>query len=204
MGHKVVSVEYRLAPENPFPAAVEDCYAATLWVADHVREISGDPYRIAVGGESAGGNLAAVVSIIARDCGGPTLSKQVLIYPVTDCWGIGQTSYNSIHENASGYGLTKDRMHTYWKFYVPDGIDQFHPYVAPMREENLRGLPETLILTAEHDVLRDEGEAYGARLQAAGVPVTIKRFEGMIHGFLSLYESPAMHDAYRLIGEFLH
>jgi acetyl esterase len=181
-GCVVVSVDYRLAPEHKFPAAPEDCYAATIWVASHTAEINGDASRVAIGGDSAGGNLTAVVAQIARDKGGPTLAFQLLIYPATD---FGMKS-RSIEENAEGYYLTRDDMHWFRDHYLNSEADKASPLASPMRAASLKGLPPALIITAEFDPLRDEGEAYGHKLEAAGVPVKISRHDGMIHGFLSM------------------
>ncbi|MDR3637036.1 MAG: alpha/beta hydrolase [Isosphaeraceae bacterium] len=179
----VVSVDYRLAPEHPYPAAVEDSYVAAVWVASHAEELNVDPARIAVGGDSAGGNLAAVVALKARDVGGPRLALQVLIYPITDC----DFDVSSYVENADGYLLTREAMIWFWNHYVPDGARRTEPYASPLRAADHSNLPPALVLTAEYDPLRDEGEAYAARLAQAGVPVTITRYSGMIHGFIRRY-----------------
>lgn len=178
-GCVVVSVDYRLAPEHPFPAAVDDCYAATKWVADNGASIGVDPTRIAVGGDSAGGNLAAVVSQMARDKGGPALVYQVLIYPVTDAT-ISTPSYE---ENADGYLLTKEGMIWFYSHYMKADTDRKDPLLSPLHAEDLKGLPPALVLTAEFDPLRDEGEAYVSKLKDAGVAVQHSRYDGMIHGF---------------------
>ncbi len=178
-GCLVVSVDYRLAPEAKFPAPAEDCYAATGWVAHHGQELGADAARIAVGGDSAGGNLAAAVCLMARDRGGPALVFQLLVYPVTDR-NFDTPSYK---DNATGYGLTREAMMWYWDKYLARESDARNPYAAPLRARDLSGLPPALIITAEYDPLRDEGEEYGRRLQAAGVPTTVTRYEGMIHGF---------------------
>jgi acetyl esterase/lipase len=178
----VVSVDYRLAPEHKFPAAADDSYHATLWVAANAAAIGGDPNRVAIGGDSAGGNLTAVVALIARDRGKPALVHQLLIYPATDA------AYDtaSCRENAAGYFLTKDAMHWFWNHYLPSTDRGREPYASPLRAESLQGLPPALVITAEFDPLRDEGEAYAARLREAGVPVTLTRYDGMVHGFFGM------------------
>ena len=180
----VVSIDYRLAPEHRFPAAAEDCFAATRWVAENGAEIGVDGARIAVAGDSAGGNLAAVVALLARDRGAPRVRHQVLIYPVTDP-DFERASYR---ENADGYLLTRDGMRWFWDHYVPEPARRSDAYVAPLRAETLTGLPPATVLTAEFDPLRDEGEAYAARLREAGVPTALTRYDGQIHGFVSLFE----------------
>jgi acetyl esterase len=151
-------------------------------VAANAATIGGDPRRIAIGGDSAGGNLAAVVAQMARDRGGPTLVYQLLVYPVTN-YGYDTASYT---ENAEGYLLTRDAMMWFWNHYLRSAADGDNPLASPLRANDLRGLPPTMVLTAEFDPLRDEGEAYAMRLQEAGVPVTLKRYAGTIHGFFSL------------------
>lgn len=178
----MVSVDYALAPEHKFPAPVEDCYAAAKWVAENANAIGGDPTRIAVGGDSAGGNLAAVVAIMARDRGTPPLVYQLLVYPVIN-FAFDTQSYR---ECADSYGLTKDDMAWFWNLYLPSEADGHNPYASPLRAQDLRGLPPALVITAEFDPLRDEGEAYAARLREAGVPAVCTRYNGMIHAFLSM------------------
>jgi acetyl esterase len=178
----VVAMEYRLAPEHKFPAAPEDCYAAACWVADNATAMHGDPRRIAIGGDSAGGNLTAVVAQMARDRGRPALVYQLLVYPVTN-YSFDTVSYR---ENADGYLLTRDAMEWFWNYYLRSAADGSNPLASPLRTNNLRGLPPAMVLTAEFDPLRDEGEAYAVRLREAGVPVTLKHYAGMIHGFFSL------------------
>ncbi|WP_210238533.1 alpha/beta hydrolase [Pseudalkalibacillus caeni] len=175
----VVSVDYRLAPEHKFPAAADDAYAAVQWVAESAAEINGDPARIAVGGDSAGGNLAAVVALMAKDNGGPNLAYQMLIYPVTR-HGFDTVSYV---ENADGYLLTKNSMIWFWDHYLRDESDGMNPYASPILAKDLTGLPPALVITAGFDPLRDEGEAYAEKLKNAGVPVEATRYDGMIHGF---------------------
>ena len=178
----VAAVDYHLAPEHKFPAAVEDCFAATEWLAANAREIGGDPERMATGGDSAGGNLATVVALMARDRGGPRLVFQLLVYPVVD-YLPATASYEAY---AEGYSLTRDAMVWFFGHYLPEGADTRHPHFAPLHAPDLAGLPPALVITAECDVLRDEGEAYAARLRQAGVPVTLTRYEGMIHPFFSM------------------
>lgn len=180
----VVSVDYRLAPEHKFPAAVDDAYAATQWVAANAAEINGDPRRIAVGGDSAGGNLATVVALKARDQGEPIPIYQVLIYPVTDATQ-SQPSYEEYQE---GYLLTKDNMSWFFSHYLSSDTDVKNPYLSPLWAPDVQGLPPGLVITAEFDPLRDEGEAYATRLQAAGIPVVCSRYSGMIHGFCLMSE----------------
>jgi acetyl esterase len=182
VGCVVVSVDYRLAPEHKFPAAPEDCYAATQWVAENAVEINTIAGKIAIGGDSAGGNLTAVVAQMARDQGGPSFTLQLLIYPATDFTYDGP----SIHENGQDYFLTVDDMNWFMNHYLNSDTDKKNPLASPLQSANLRGLPTALVITAEYDPLRDEGEAYGKRLKEAGVPVTISRYNGVIHGFLSL------------------
>jgi acetyl esterase len=175
----VVSVDYRLAPEHKFPAAVDDSYTAAKWVAENAASIQVDPNRVAVGGDSAGGNLAAVVALMARDKGEFSIVYQMLIYPVTN-HSYATESYT---ENANGYFLTKDTMVYFWNHYLRNEQDGKNPYASPLQADDLRGLPPALVLTAEFDPLRDEGEAYAERLKEAGVPVEATRYDGMIHGF---------------------
>lgn len=175
----VISVNYRLAPEHKFPAAADDSYAAVKWVAENAASIGVDPSRIAVGGDSAGGNLAAVVALMARDKGEISLAYQMLIYPVTN-HSYATESYT---ENADGYLLTKDSMEWFWNHYLLNEEDGKNPYASPLQAKDLSGLPPALVLTGEFDPLRDEGEAYAERLKEAGVQVETKRYDGMIHGF---------------------
>ena len=181
-GCVVVSVDYRLAPEARFPAAPEDCHAAARWAVANAASLGADPRRVAVAGDSAGGNLAAVVSILARERGGPALVHQLLIYPVTD-WSFDTASHR---ENAEGYLLTGDMMSWFRGHYFAKPEDATDPLAAPLRAPDLRGLPPATVLTAEFDPLRDEGEAYAARLRGAGVPTTLTRYDGMFHGFFGM------------------
>ena len=179
-GSVVVSVDYRLAPENKFPAAPDDCLAATRWAVDNAGALNADTSRVIVAGDSAGGNLAAVTALRARDEGGPAIAAQLLIYPVTDYHTPGTPSYE---ENAEGYGLGRAGMEWFWNHYLADASDAAHPHASPLRANNLAGLPPAFVITAEYDPLRDEGEYYGQALQRAGVPTLIQRFDGVNHGF---------------------
>ena len=182
VGCLVVSVDYRLAPEHRFPAAPEDCYAATRWLAEHAGSLGGDKGRIAVGGDSAGGNLAAVVALMARDRGGPKLAFQLLVYPATDT----DFETRSYRENSEGYFLTRADMVWFWNHYAPRDEDRRNPYAAPLRAASLRGLPPALVITAEFDPLCDDGNAYAARLREDGVPVRLSQQDGLIHGFFQM------------------
>jgi acetyl esterase len=182
-GTVVISVDYRLAPEHKFPAAVEDAYAATIWVAENAAELGIDPRCISVGGDSAGGNLATVVAIRCRDAGGPTLASQVLVYPVTD---VSSFETDSHRDFAEGYFLTRAAMQWFTGHYLPSADLIRHPEASPLLAPDVSSLPPALVITAEFDPLRDEGEAYAQRLREAGVPVTVSRYPGMVHGFVSM------------------
>ena len=186
----VASIGYRLAPEHPFPAAVEDSFAGLRFVAAHAAEWNGDAGRLAVMGGSAGGNLAAVVAQRARDEGGPRLAYQVLVVPAVSADdGVSE----SRRLFAKGYGL--DGIAEMVGAYLPEPAKRSHVWASPLLARDFRGLPPALILTAEFDPLRDEGEAYGEKLRAAGVPVTLRRFEGAIHGFLGSDDDSAASEA---------
>ena len=181
-GAVVISVDYRLAPEHRFPAAAEDCYSAVLWAADNASAYDGDTSSLAVAGDSAGGNLAAVVAQMARDRRGPAIAFQLLVYPVTDGIDFGRASYR---DNAEGYLLTAEAMHWFWDHYAPTPDDRRHPYASPLLADDLSGLPPTLVMTAEYDPLRDEGEDYARALARAGVDARFVRYDGFIHGFFA-------------------
>ncbi|HVZ09564.1 alpha/beta hydrolase [Rhodopila sp.] len=182
-GCVVVSVDYRLAPEHKFPAAPDDCLAATRWAQANASALGADPGCVFVAGDSAGGNLAAVTALRLRDEGGPALRGQLLIYPVTDYHDPGTPS---MVENAEGYGLTRDGMIWFWGHYLVEPSHGTHPHASPLRADDLRGLPPAMVITAQYDPLRDEGEYYADKLRAAGVPVVMKRWDGMNHGFFNL------------------
>ena len=183
-GAIVIAVDYRLAPEHPFPAPFEDAYASVLWAYAHAAELGGDPERMAIAGDSAGGNLAACVAVALRDRGGPPMRAQLLVYPVIDA----RCDRPSYRDNAEGYFLTAEAMRWFWGHYLGDMSRALEPYACPKHAASLQGLPPATIITAEYDPLRDEAEDYGRALQAAGVAVLSRRYDGMIHGFVSMAE----------------
>lgn len=179
----VVMVEYRMAPEHPYPTPVEDSWAALEWTAAHLEAIAGSAdVPLIVGGDSAGGNLSAVMAQRARDRGGPELAMQLLIYPVTDA-NFDRPSYNDPEMDQF---LTRDSMLWFWNHYLPDESRRSEPDASPLQASDLSGLPPAVVMTAEHDPLRDEGEEYAQRLEAAGVPVDFQRHEGQVHAFFTL------------------
>jgi acetyl esterase len=177
----IAAVEYRLAPEHRFPAGLDDVYAALCWLDANGPEIGAIPGKLAVCGDSAGGNLAAAVSLRSRDRGGPGLALQILVYPALDPT-LGEASMQTL---SAGYGLTTADMQLFWELYLTSPEDAANPYASPRRENNLMGVAPALIITAEYDPLVDEGERYGAQLRDAGVPARTVRYPGMIHGFMS-------------------
>jgi len=181
-GITVVAVDYRLAPEHKFPAAVDDAWAATRWVAAHGSELGLDARRLAVAGDSAGGNLAAVVALLAREAGAPAIALQVLVYPVTDVSAESQ----SYRDFAEGYLLTRESMRWFTNHYLKSASDADDWRASPLRAQSLAGLPPALVVTAGFDPLRDEGAAYAARLTDAGVRVDYVSYGGMIHGFMPM------------------
>ena len=176
----VLSVEYRLAPEHRYPAAADDAYAATRWAAENAAELGIDADRLAVAGSSAGGNLAAVVCLMARERGGPKIALQLLHVPVMD-HDFTRASYVRY---ATGMGLTRAGMEWFWRHYAPDAARRDEPHASPLRAKELRGLPPAIFVVAECDPLRDEGAAYAERLRQAGVPVTYLEYRGMVHSFM--------------------
>lgn len=175
----VVSVDYTLSPEAQFPRALEECAAVVRHIAAHGADWGLDQDRILIGGDSAGGNLALGTALMLRDQGGPALQGILALYPVCD----SRSDTDSYREFESSYGLTRERMEYYWNAYVPHAADRAHPWAAPLRAD-LTGLPPTLVLLAELDVLRSEGEALAAKLRAAGVPVEQETYAGLVHGFM--------------------
>jgi acetyl esterase len=186
----VVNVDYRMAPEHRFPVAVDDSYAALEWASAHMAEIAGATVPLIVGGDSAGGNLAAVMAQRARDRKGPRIALQLLVYPVTDA-DFTRPSYVAADNQLL---LARPTMEWFWNHYAPGANDRAHPDASPLRAEDVTGLPPAIVLTAEHDVLRDEGEAYAQRLESAGVPTTFKRFAGQLHGFFTLVNVVPGHE----------
>lgn len=183
-GALVVSVDYRMAPEHPFPAPHDDCWAATTWLAEHADRFGGDRRRLAVCGDSAGGNLAAGVALRARDAG-LALTLQALIYP---CIDDRQDDYPSMRDNGDGYFLTAADMRWFWGHFVPADL-RSDARAVPARAVDLSGCAPAYVQTAEYDPLRDEGERYAARLAAAGVPVEVVRYPGVVHGFVSRWHT---------------
>ena len=199
----VISVDYRLAPESKFPAAVDDAYAALKWVAQNAPELRVDPERVAVGGASAGGNLAAAAALLARDRGGPKIAFQLLTVPVTEL----SSKATSHREFAQGYGLSAADMEWFGRHYVRTEKDADDPRASVLRAD-LHGLPPAFVITAECDPLRDDGEAYAEKLKKLGIPANYKRYPGMFHGFMSFPSvlpeaSEALQDAGRALREAL-
>ena len=196
----VVNVDYRLAPEHRFPAAADDAWSALKWAHENTAEIAGNPVPLVVMGDSAGGNLAAVVAQKAAAAGGPPIAMQVLIYPVTDC-DLDNASYV---DPESQLLLTRDSMVWFWDHYAPDKDSRRDPAASPLHAPDLTGLPPAIVLTAEHDPLRDEGEAYAEKLRQAGVPVEHRRFAGQMHGFFTFINLlPGSADAFAYVTEQL-
>ena len=204
-GHIVMSVEYRLAPEYRFPVPLEDCYAAAKALYTGHLVLPADPDRITIIGDSAGGNLAAAVCLKARDTGEFIPKKQILIYPaLNNCYTEG-SPYKSVQENGEGYLLTAVKMEDYLKLYESSPEDRQNPYFAPILEKDLSHMPETLILTAEFDPLRDEGEEYGKRLKEANNYVEIHRIKDALHGYFALgIRSLHVQESFEIMNRFLN
>jgi len=178
----VIAVGYRLAPEHKFPAAVSDCYAAVCWVAEHAGDLGLDRGRLAVGGDSAGGNLAAAVTLLCKEQDGPELAAQLLVYPNTR-YGAETAS---MRDNDDPSMFNRRSVDWYWGHYLSSTADGANPLASPLLAEDHAGLPAALVITAEYDPLRDEGEQYAQRLAAAGVPTELSRYDGMMHGFFAM------------------
>ena len=187
-GCRVISVAYRLAPDDKFPAASDDCLAALRWAVRHGTELGIDTARVFVAGGSAGANLAAVTALRARDAGGPALCGQILFYPLTD---YHEPPTASMLAFANGYYLTRADVVWFWEQYLRNEADTRDPYAVPLQAQTLAKLPPALVITAEYDPLRDEGERYAQRMRDDGVPVRLSRYDGMIHGFLAFPTSKA-------------
>lgn len=177
----IVAVNYQKSPEHKFPIPFDDCFSALEWVHKNAEAWNIDPNRIGVGGDSAGGNLASAVALKARDLAGPKIAYQLLIYP---CNGLDFES-ESMLANEAGFGLSRQGMSWFWDQYLNGEADRSNPYAVPHSALNYEGLPPTILITAEYDVLRDDGRLYAEKLQTAGVPVTYRDFPGLIHGFFS-------------------
>ena len=175
----MVSVDYRLAPEHKFPAGLDDCVFATRWIAEHAAELDGDADRLAVGGDSAGGNMAAAAALRMRDEGGPRLRATAHL----SRHRLPHAGHAVVSQNAEGYGLTRDTMVWFWDHYLSDPSDAANPFASPLRARDLGRLPAALVVTAEYDPLRDEGEHYADKLRDAGTPAITSRWDGMNHGF---------------------
>src|SRR5262245_19615804 len=181
-GVVVVSVDYRLAPEAKFPGALDDCVASWTWAAKEIASLGGDPNRMVIGGDSAGGNLAAAACLVLRDESGPAPVAQLLVYPVTDY----EFESASMRDNAVGYGLERGDMEWFYKQYAADAEECCDWRISPLRAPDVSGLPPALVITAEYDPLRDQGNAYAARLADAGVPTELRCVDGVFHGFFSM------------------
>jgi acetyl esterase len=190
-GCVVVNVDYRLAPEHPFPAALDDAFRAVVWAYEHAADLLAIGRGLTVVGSSSGGNLAAAVALRARDQGGPPITLQVLLYPALD---VSMNS-PSFRELRRGYLLEADQMAWFWRQYLGDGPTQPHEWASPLQATSLTGLPRAVVVTAELDPLRDEGESYADRLRESGVEVSLERYEGQIHGFIGFHRAIADGDA---------
>lgn len=203
-GHKVITVGYRLAPEHPFPAGLMDCYEATKWAAEHTEELNADGVNLAVIGNSAGGNLSAAVSLLARDRKEFNVTKQVLLYPSLDL-DVSEFRYSTLTEFGKGYGLEADQLEGYYVHYLQNDQDPNDPLVSPVKAKDFSNLPPALVVTAECDVFRDEGELFAKNLIDAGVPVETKRYIGANHGFVEHFiHLEEFSGIYKVIANFLN
>lgn len=203
-GYKVISVGYRLAPEDKYPAGLQDCYGVVRWAADRGEYLKWNGVDLAIAGDSSGGTYVAAVAAMAHDDGFDRISGQVMFYPSLDL-DFDIDRYPSLQENAEGYGVETATLKAFNSFYVDSGADPADPLVSPIKRQNLAGLPPALIVTAEHDPLRDEGELYGRRLQEAGVDATVRRYEGANHGFVQFFSwIPEFSGVFAETGEFLN
>lgn len=203
-GMKVISVGYRRAPEHAYPAGLQDCYAVVRWAAEQGEFLQWDGRTLAVTGDSSGGNFVAAVTAMDKDNGPQAITHQVLLYPSVDL-DFDENRYGSMKENATGYGLETAGLRPHNAPYLESGADPADPLVSPIKRSDMSGLPPALIITAEFDPLRDEGESYGRRLQDAGVKTTIVRWDSANHGFMQNFAwIPEMRQAYETIGTFLN
>jgi acetyl esterase len=202
-GHKVISVGYRLAPEAAFPAGLDDCYGVVRWAAEQGARLGWDGNNLVIAGDSSGANFVAAVAAKALDDGFDRITHQVLFYPSLDL-DFDVDRYASLRENAEGFGLETAGLKPFNSFYLENGADPADPLVSPIKRDDLAGLPAALIITAEHDPLRDEGELYGQRLAEAGVVVTVSRYAGANHGFVQNFSwIPEFYRAFEETGDFL-
>ena len=203
-GHKVISVGYRLAPEAAFPAGLDDCYGVVRWAAEQGTSLGWDGKNLAIAGDSSGGNFVAAVAAMAHDDGFDRITHQVLFYPSLDL-DFDVDRYASLRENAEGFGLETAGLKPFNSFYLESGADPADPLVSPIKRDDLAGLPAALIITAEHDPLRDEGELYGQRLAEAGVVAAVSRYPGANHGFVQNFSwIPEFYRAFEEAGDFLN
>ena len=203
-GHKVISVGYRLAPEAVFPAGLDDCYGVVRWAAEQGSSLGWNGKNLAIAGDSSGANFAAAVAAKAHDDGFDRITHQVLFYPSLDL-DFDADRYPSMRENATGYGLETAGLAPFNAFYINSGADPADPLVSPIKRQDLTGLPPALVITAEHDPLRDEGELYGQRLKEAGVDATVSRYEGANHGFVQNFSwIPEFYRVFEETAEFLN
>ncbi len=195
-GFKVISVGFRLAPEASYPAGLQDCYAVVRWATEQGDRLRWNGEALAVAGDSSGANMVAAVTAMAHDEGFDRITHQVLFYPSVDL-DFDVDRYRSLRENATGYGLETAGLKPFNAFYINSGADPADPLVSPIKRADLTGLPRALVITAEHDPLRDEGELYGQRLLDAGVPTTVKRYAGAGHGFVQFFSwIPEFHQVF--------
>jgi acetyl esterase len=203
-GHKVISVGYRRAPEAAFPAGLDDCYGVVRWAAEQGGSLKWDGKNFAIAGDSSGGTFVAAVAAKAKDDGFDRITHQVLFYPSLDL-DFDVDRYASLRENAEGYGLETAGLKPFNAFYIDSGADPADPLVSPIKREDLAGLPPALVITAEYDPLRDEGELYGQRLTEAGVKATVSRYEGANHGFVANFSwIPEFYRVFQETGDFLN
>ena len=179
----VISVDYRLAPENPFPAGLNDVYNVLQWTYKNAKNINGDESHIAIAGDSAGGNLSAAVSLMSKEKNSAHITCQVLIYPSTNIYELNSASWSNF---SNDFNISKEEMEKYISLYVPQKEDRKNPHASPLLANEFNQLPDTLVITAEIDPLRDEGEAYGNKLKEAGIQSKVIRFNGVTHGFITM------------------